>query len=331
VLSSRVTQRRVEIESVDDDEGFWQDRDTVLACLQETPPRIPPWFGYDALGSELFEEITELPTYYPTRVEHGLLQRHAAEIAERLDCEQVVELGSGSAKKTRLLLAACTTLRPTTYVPVDVTREMLVTSGDALTAEFADLRVHGMWGRYEAALARLRERTDQLAVVFLGSNLGNTTPDERAALLAEIAATLKPGDRFLISVDLDKPGAFLDACYNDPLDASAFARFRLNHLTHLNQRFGGDFELHCYYPRAHYDAASATVEGHLYATEDHTVLLRELGMKLDLRRGDSINVGFSAKFHRPEFVADVSTLGFTLDRQWIDAVWQYGLFLFVRQ
>jgi L-histidine N-alpha-methyltransferase len=331
VLSSRVPQRRVEIESVDDEEGFWQDGEPLLACLQESPPRIPSWFGYDALGSELFEEITELPNYYLSRAEHDLLQRHAGEIAERLDCAEVAELGSGSAKKTRLLLAACTALRPTTYLPVDVTREMLVSSGESLTAELGELRVHAMWGRYEAALARLRTYTDRLAIVFLGSNIGNTTPDERAALLAEIAATLKPGDRFLVSVDLDKPAAVLEACYNDQLDKSAFARFRLNHLTHLNQRFGGDFELHRYYPRAHFDAPSSTVEGHLYVTEDHAAVLRQLGAKLDLRRGDTINVGFSAKFHRPEFVAGVSELGFALDRQWIDAVWQYGLFLFVRR
>ena len=111
---------------------------------------------------------------------------------------------------------------------------------------------------------------------------------------------------------------------------SAFVRFRQNHLAHLNRRFDGDFVLHRYYPRAHYDAASSTVEGHLYATEDHTVSLKNLGVHLDLRRGDSINVGFSAKFRRPEFVADVSALGFSLDEQWIDPVWQYGVFLFVR-
>ncbi len=321
---------RVDIVSVDDEAAFWQDADALRSCLAESPPRVPPWFGYDELGSKLFEEITELPTYYLTRVEHGLLQRHAGEIADRLGCERIAELGSGSAKKTRLLLAACTERRPTTYLPIDVSREMLVASGDALTAELTELRVNGLWGRYEAGLAHLRDSGDPVVVAFLGCNIGNTTPVERAALLGEIAATLRPGDRFLVSVDLEKPADVLEACYNDPLDRSATARFRLNHLTHLNRRFDGDFVLHCFYPRAHYDAASATVEAHLYATEDQTVTLRELGVRLDLRRGDSINVGFSAKFHRPDFVADVCALGFDLDAQWIDPVWQYGLLLFVR-
>lgn len=327
-----MAHRRVEIVPVDDEAGFWADRDAVRSCLAELPPRLPAWFGYDALGSELFEEITELPCYYLTRVEHGLLARHAGEIADRLGCGQIAELGSGSAKKTRLLLAACSERRPTTYLPIDVSREMLADSGDALAVEFAGLRVRGLWGRYEAGLTHLRTGGgDALAVVFLGSNLGNTTPAERAALLAEIAATLRPGERFLVSADLEKPAAVFETCYNDPLDRSAFARFRLNYMTHLNERFAGDLVPHYFYPRAHYDAASATVEGHLYATEDQTATLRDLDLTLDLRRGDVINVGFSAKFHRPQLVADVSALGFTLDGQWIDAVWQYGLFLFRRR
>lgn len=324
-----MTQSRVEIVPVDD--AFWEDQDALLAGLQESPPRIPPWFGYDELGSELFEEITELPSYYLTRVEHDLLRQHAREIAERLGCGSVAELGSGSAKKTRLLLAACTDRRPTTYLPIDVSREMLVTGAEALTAEFAQLRVRALWGRYEAGLASLRERDEApVSVAFLGSNIGNTTPAERTALLGEIAAALRPGDRFLVSVDLDKPREVLEACYNDPAGRSAFVRFRQNHLAHLNHRFDSDFVLHRFYPRAHYDVTTSTVEGHLYATEEHTVSLKRLGVTLHMGRGDSINVGYSAKFHLPQFVADVSALGFALDEQWIDAVWQYGIFLFAR-
>ena len=317
--------------AVDDEAAFWQDRDAVRSVLRESPPRIPPWFGYDELGSLLFEEITELPDYYLTRVEHGLLQRHAGEIADRLGGGRLAELGSGSAKKTRLLLAACTDRRPTTYLPIDVSREMLVASGDTLAREFPDLRVEALWGRYEAGLVHLSADPDPVAVAFLGSNIGNTTPGERSGLLADIATALRPGDRFLVSADLHKPAAVFDTCYNDPPGASAFARFRLNHLTHLNRRFDGDFVLRRFDPRAHYNSADSTVEGHLYATEDHTVELRGLGMELTLRRADSINVGFSAKFGRKEFTADVARLGFALDGQWVDPDWQYGLFLFVRR
>ena len=322
----------MEIVAVDDEAGFWEDRDVVRTCLAETPPRVLPWFGYDELGSQLFEEITELPTYFLTRVERALLETYAGEIADRLGCAYLAELGSGSAKKTRLLLAACLRRRPTTYLPIDVSREMLVASGESLTAELEGLRFEGLWGRYEAGLARLRDRRDgrnaPLAIAFLGSNLGNTTPGERAALLAEIATALRPGDRFLVSVDLQKPAAVFDTCYNDPPGRSAFARFRLNHLAHLNRRF--DFEPRRFSPRAHYNTATGEVEGHLYATEDQTVALRDLGLVLDLPRGASINVGISAKFDRPAFVGAVDALGLRLESEWIDDRWQYGVFLFTR-
>ena len=325
---------RVEIVAVDDEAGFWDDRDVVRTCLVESPPRVLPWFGYDGLGSQLFEEITELPTYFLTRVERSLLEVHAGEIADRLGCGYLAELGSGSAKKTRLLLAACLHHRPTTYLPIDVSREMLVASGESLTAELATLRVRALWGRYEAGLEYLRDpghrRDEPLAISLLGSNLGNTTPGERAALLAEIASALHAGDRFLVSVDLRKPAAVFDTCYNDPPGRSAFARFRLNHLTHLNRRFDGDFGTHRFAPRAHYNSTTGEVEGHLYATEDQTVALHGLGLVLDLQRGASINVGISAKFDRPAFVSAVNALGFRLDSEWIDDTWQYGIFLFSR-
>ena len=325
----------MEIVAVDDEAGFWDDRDVVRRCLEESPPRVLPWFGYDDLGSRLFEEITELPTYFLTRVERGLLEAHAGEIADGLGCGSLAELGSGSAKKTRLLLAACVDRRPTTYLPIDVSHEMLVASGQSLTAELAGLRVQGLWGRYEAGLAHLRDRRDRrdgrLAIAFLGSNLGNATPTERAALLAEIAAALRPGDRFLVSVDLQKPAAVFETCYNDPPGRSTFARFRLNHLTHLNRRFDGDFVPDRFQPRAHYDAATGEVEGHLYATEDQTVTLRDLGLVLDLRRGASVNVGISAKFDRGAFVEEVDALGFRAESEWVDGDWQYGVFLFSRR
>lgn len=323
---------QIEIVAVDEEASFWDDGDVLRRCLQEAPPRIPPHFGYDELGSRLFEEITELPTYHLTRVEHGLLQRHAAEIADRLDSGWIAELGSGSAKKTRLLLTACASRRPTTYLPIDVSREMLVASATRLTAELGGLRVRALWGRYEAGLAALVDRGDErLAVALLGSNLGNTTDAERAGLLTAVADTLRTGDRLLVSADLAKPAARLEECYNDPPGRDAFVQFRLNHLRHLNRRFDGDFKLHRFRARAHYNAESAVVEGHLYATEDHSVELRRLGVRLHMRGGNSINVGYSAKFERDRFVDDSSRFGFALDAQWIDEAWQYGIFLLVRR
>jgi L-histidine N-alpha-methyltransferase len=209
---------------------------------------------------------------------------------------------------------------------------MLEHSATALPAELDGLAVYGLWGRYEAGLSYLRSaRTEPLTVVFLGSNIGNTTSAERAALVGDIANTLEPGDRFLVTADLVKPAPVLDEAYNDPPGATAQARFRLNQLAHFNRRFDGDVVLHRFYPRAHYVPETMTVEGHLYATEDQTVTLRALEHTLILRRGDRICHGHSVKFHRPEFVDAVCAFGFELDAEWIDAVWQYGLFLFVRR
>ena len=141
---------------------------------------VLPWFGYDDLGSQLFLEITELPTYFLKRVERSLLETYAGEVAHRLGCGRVAELGSGSAKKTRLLLAACVQRRPTTYLPTALSREMLVASGEGLTAELAGLQVEGLWGRSEAGLTYLRRFCDHRdgprAVALLGSNLGHTDP-----------------------------------------------------------------------------------------------------------------------------------------------------------
>lgn len=317
--------------AVDDESAFWDDRPAVLECLSETPPRIPAWYGYDALGSQLWEELSELPSYYLTGAEFGLLERHADEIAERVG-PSLAELGSGSAKKTRLLLAACVRHRPTTYLPVDVSREMLEYSAAGLTAALQGLTVQGLWGRYQAGLAYLRSsRPGPLAVVFLGSNIGNTTGAERVALVDDIADSLEPGDHFLVTADLLKPGQVFEDAYNDPPGASAQARFRLNQLAHFSRRFDGDVLLQRFYPRAHYVPETTTVEGHLYATEDQTIRLGALGRTLTLRRGESICHGHSVKFHRPEFVDAVRSRGFDLDAEWIDAVWQYGLFLFVRR
>lgn len=320
-----------DVVALEDDATFWEDTGTLRACLTEPVPRIPPWFGYDERGSELFEAITELPTYYLTRVEWDLLRRHGAEIAERLACGRVAELGSGSAKKTRLLLGECAARRPTTYLPVDVSREMLESSGVALRADVPSLGVTGLWGRYEAGLDRLAaDGGDPLAVMFLGGNLGNTTPGERDALLARIAATLRPGDAFLVSADLLKSAEVFETCYNDPPGRSAFAEFRINHLAHLTRRFGGGADLSAYEPHARFDRRAGVVEGHLWARRDAVLSVPGLGVTRELPRGAGINVGFSAKFDRDRFAADVAAHGLAHEAEWVDPAWRYGIFLFRR-
>ncbi len=321
----------VDVVAVEQAAAFWEDTETLRACLAEPVPRIPPWFGYDERGSELFEAITELPTYYLTRVEWDLLRRHGAEIAERLACPRVAELGSGSAKKTRMLLGECAARRHTTYLPVDVSREMLESSARALRGDVPALGVTGLWGRYEAGLDRLADDGgDPLAVMFLGGNLGNTTPDERDSLLARVAATLRPGDAFLVSADMLKPTETFETCYNDPPGRTAFAEFRLNHLAHLTRRFGGDADLTAFVPHARFDEHTGVVEGHLWAQRDETLSVPGLGLTRELPRDTGINVGFSAKFDRDRFVTDVAAHGMAFESGWVDPEWSYGIFLFRR-
>ena len=322
---------RSSVFQVADSGGAVPEETAVRDCLQQKPPRLPAWVGYDTVGSALFEQITGLPTYYLTRVERGLLERHSHEVAELLACGRLAELGSGSAKKTRLLLENCVRLRETTYLPVDVDRDMLRASGEALCSEMDRLRFTGLWGRYEDGLAWLRTHPGEpLAVAFLGSNLGNATPGERGQLLAEIARSLGPGEGFLVSADLDKSREALETCYNDPAGHSAFADFRLNYLTQLNRRYNAGFGLGDFVPEARYNAETATVEGRLRALSDQTVPIPGLGLTLRIHRGQHLNVGYSAKFDQQELAREVAAHGFGLRAQWQDHDAQYALFLFLR-
>ncbi|MEU3307678.1 L-histidine N(alpha)-methyltransferase [Nocardiopsis sp. NPDC055551] len=315
------------------DPGDAVPEDTVVRdALRGTPPRLPPWLGYDAVGSRFFEQITELPTYYLTRVERGLLEHHAQEIAAALGCGRIAELGSGSAKKTRLLLENRVRLRPTTYLPIDVDEGMLRSSAATLRSELDGLAVTGLWGRYEAGLEWLRTRPGEpLSVVFLGSSFGNATREERDGLTGEIARCLRPGESFLVSVDLDKGGEALETCYNDPPGHSAFADFRLNYLTRLNERYGADFVLDDFVPEAWYNPETSTVEGRLRARADRTVHVPGLGITLDLPRGRFVNVGYSVKFDERGLADEVGAHGFTPRAQWVDSEAGYGLFLFRRE
>jgi L-histidine N-alpha-methyltransferase len=323
-----VESSRVGIVAVDD-AGFWEDRAAIRACLLESLPRVLPWFGYDDLGSELFEEITRLPTYYLTRVERALLEVYAGRIADRVD-GRVAELGSGSAKKTRLLLDACLQRRPTTYLPIDVSRGMLAASSRALAVELPELGVQGLWGRYEAGLAYLRDHHEApVTVAFLGSNLGNTTPaSERRfsprsprrcgrATASSSRSICRSLQRFSTPVTTTRPTGRRSRGFGS-----------ITSLTSI----GASTATSC---------CTASTRGRTTtrrrATSRDTCTrsrtrrsLRGLELVLDVRRGASINVGFSAKFDRHAFVTTVNALGFTLDSEWIDTAWQYGLFLFAR-
>lgn len=317
---------------VDSDAEPRTDADHLIAGLRDLPRRIPSYFGYDARGSELFEQVTTLSTYYLTSTERTLLARAARKIARLADCPRVAELGSGSAKKTRLLLEACLAERPTTFMPIDVSREMLEASAESLTGALPGLRVVAIWGRYGPALRSLHAHGDEPCLLaFLGSTYGNMLATEREELTTSIVAALRAGDRFLVTADLQKPREVLEVAYNDPPDKRIFAEFRLNRLAHLNRLFDGDFAQERYYERAHYDERTRNIEAHVYASERQRVSLRGLDLELDLERGDSMIVDVAHKFSRPQLVSDLGARGLDLEAEWIDGVRQYGVFLFARR
>ncbi|SHK50074.1 L-histidine Nalpha-methyltransferase [Pseudonocardia thermophila] len=309
------------------DDAGWSDHSALAAALGEPIPRIPPVYGYDERGSELFEDITRLPTYYLTRVEWDLLRTHAREIAAELHGVRFAELGSGSGKKTRTLLAEGAPARPAEYLPVDVSAEMLQRAA-AVAENVPGLVVRPLRTRYEAGLAHLREHPgERLVIGFLGANVGNTTRAERAALLAEVAAALRPGDGFLVSADLRKPGTVFTRAYNDPPGASAFADFRRNHLVHLNRLCGADFVPGRFVPVAHYDEGVGEVHALLHVRTAHEARVPAVGRVLRLDAGAAINVGISAKFDHDAWQAELAAHGLHVRRCWSDQRWQYAIYL----
>ena len=304
-------------------------RADALAGLTATPKTLPPKWFYDAQGSALFEKITELPEYYPTRAERSILRAVAPEIASSSGAGVLVELGSGSSEKTRLLLDALDEaggLRE--YVPVDVSESALVLAGDALAAEYPGLEVHAVVADFEEHLglpapdpggARPR------LVAFLGSTIGNMVPAERAAFLARVRGELRPGDTFLLGTDLVKDPAVLVAAYDDA--AGVTAAFNKNVLAVLNAELGADFDLDAFEHVALWDAANEWIEMRLRAVSAQEVRVPDIGLTASFAAGEEMRTEVSAKFRRDGVTAELAAAGFAMRSWWTDEAGQFGLSL----
>ncbi|AOS62977.1 L-histidine N(alpha)-methyltransferase [Actinoalloteichus hymeniacidonis] len=271
---------------------------------------------YDARGSELFEAITRLPEYYPTRAERAALNRAAVDIAEIVEADTLIELGSGAAEKTRLLLDAMGkqgALRR--FVPFDVSAAALRGSAADIAADYPDLEVHGIVGDFTRHLHTLPGGGRRL-LAFLGGTIGNLLPAERAAFLAEARQALQPGEWLLLGTDLVKPEATLIAAYDDAQGVTA--EFNRNVLRVLNRELAADFDPERFQHVAHWDAEAEWIEMRLRAKSASRVRIAALGLTVDFAEGEELRTEVSAKF-RPETVtAELGAAGFRLHRQWTD-------------
>src|SRR5690349_7410621 len=235
----------------------------VVRGLSARPKTLPPKYFYDAQGSRLFDRITALPEYYLTRTEQLILSDCARDLARRLGPADLVELGSGSARKTRTIIDALLeeipAKAPLLYVPVDVSEAALEESAAALVAAYSRLRVSGLVATYEAGLAALPPRlAPRRLMLFLGSTIGNLDAAESADFFAGVAKALAPGDALLLGFDLVKTPGIIEAAYNDAQNVTA--AFNLNMLRHLNRRFDGDFDLARFQHRAFFNAEASQIE-----------------------------------------------------------------------
>jgi L-histidine N-alpha-methyltransferase len=293
----------------------------VSEGLLSRPKWLPSWLFYDSAGSQLFDRITALPEYYLTRTERAIFADFADEIiglAAHGDALRIVELGAGSADKTRLLLQAAVDRQDTVvYEPVDVSASALEEAQRRIEREIPGVvvspRVEDYSRSFELDEAAIGERR---LVLYIGSSIGNFEPDEAARLLSRVRAALAPGDAMLLGVDLVKDRATLLAAYDDA--AGVTADFNLNLLARLNRELGADFDLTSFAHRAVWNAAHARIEMHLVSRKRQRVKISALDLRIDFAPGETIHTENSYKY-RPGQVEDIlQTACFTPAKTWMD-------------
>ena len=313
---------RVDVHLGPDDMGEALRAD-VRRGLTATPKSLPPKWFYDSRGSQLFDEITRLPEYYPTRAEASILVERAGEIAAAADADTLVELGSGTSTKTRVLLDAMDAKR---YVPFDVSESTLRDAGLALEADYPGLEVHGVVGDFERHLGLL-PRGGRRLVLFLGGTIGNLAPAERAKFLGEVAGGMTPGDGLLLGTDLVKDPARLVAAYDDA--AGVTAEFNKNVLRVLNESLAADFDVDRFEHVACWNESDEWIEMRLRSVCPQSVLVRGLGLSVDFADGEELRTEISSKFRRAGVEAELAAAGLSLKEWWTDAAGDFALSLSV--
>jgi L-histidine N-alpha-methyltransferase len=289
----------------------------VLDGLTRPFKELPPKHFYDARGAELFDRICELPEYYPTRAERAILERTATELAALTGAVELVELGSGTAAKTRVLLDAlhgAGTLQR--YVPVDVTESMVRDCAERLTEEYPGLRVHGVIGDFERHLDGVPAAIGPRIVAFLGGTVGNFQPGSRRRFLRSIGRLLGPDDHLLMGTDLVKDPGVLEAAYDD--EQGVTAEFNLNVLRVLNRELDADFDPEDFDHIALFDTEHEWIEMRLRSRREHTTLVRALDLPVHFDAGEEMRTEISAKFTPERLQGDLAAAGLELVRWFTD-------------
>lgn len=300
-------------------------RKDVLRGLTATPKFLPPKWHYDARGSALFDAITRLPEYYLTRCERAILEAHVGEIAATARADTLIELGSGTSAKTRLLLSAMSAAGALErFVPFDVDEATLRSAAAAIAEEYPRIRVHAVVGDFERHLALLPGGGTRLVAV-LGSTIGNLTPSVRAQFLSDLAEALVPGDMLLLGVDLVKSPERILAAYDDP--GGVTAEFSRNVLRVLNDRLGADFDPEAFDHVPRWNAADEWVDIRLRARSAQTVEVTDLDLRVDFAGGEEIHTEISAKFRRDLLAEELGQAGLDVRRWWTDPGDGFGVAL----
>jgi L-histidine N-alpha-methyltransferase len=293
----------------------------VAAGLTASPKSLPPQYFYDSLGSALFEAICELPEYYVTRAETEILTSFSDEIARAFPpSARIVELGSGSARKTRLLIDALLRRRDELhYVPLDIDVGMLDKAGRALLGDFPSLRVTAVSGDFRRPSLAIppAERGERTVVLFLGSSIGNLDPEAAAATLRDLRSVLAPGDALFLGADLRKARAILEPAYDDRLGVTA--AFNRNLLQRMNRELGADFAIERFAHRAFYDERLGRIEMHLVSEAAQRVRLEALDLTVSFADGETIHTENSWKYDDAALAQLAREGGFAMEQRWSDA------------
>lgn len=307
------------------DSAYRALRRDVFDGLQSAPKSLPPKWFYDSVGSDLFDQITRLPEYYPTRAEAEILRARSADVASASQADTLVELGAGTSEKTRQLLNALRdrgSLRG--FVPFDVDASMLQATANAIQGEYPDVEITAVCGDFEEHLAEIPSGGRRL-FVFLGSTIGNLTPRPRAEFLAALSAVMQPGDSLLLGTDLVKDTDRLVRAYDDA--AGVTARFNRNVLAVINRELDADFDVDAYQHVARWNSDEERIEMWLRSEKAQRVRINALELTIDFATGEEMLTEVSCKFRPDGVSAELADAGLRREQWWTDSAGDFGLSL----